>query len=206
MANIYTGEIRPWLSLTEEQQKSGEWLRIPDGTEGGSARMRTLHDHVFSNVFPAPGTCARRKTLMTPCVVISGSVAQAEDGTCIGCGALLGKCSCAMQHEYGTASGKHEPPCPMADGEADADPLTETERQQYAYWAWANPNTAKTAGTERLLVALRQAEKKIKAQQAVLAKHEHIKQVVLEEQEKVQRAMNEERDKIRAALRQALNG
>ena len=48
MANIYTGAVRPWDSLTTEQQESGEWIKVPDGTEGGSARPRSLLDDVFA--------------------------------------------------------------------------------------------------------------------------------------------------------------
>lgn len=47
MANIETGEVRRWDSLTKEQQESGKWIRIPDGTEGGSARARSLLDDLF---------------------------------------------------------------------------------------------------------------------------------------------------------------
>lgn len=47
MANIHTGEIRSWDSLTEEQQKSGEWIKVPDGTEGGRARPASLIDRAF---------------------------------------------------------------------------------------------------------------------------------------------------------------
>jgi hypothetical protein len=47
MANIHTGEVRPWDSLTKEQQESGEWIKVPDGTEGGMARPVTLLDRMF---------------------------------------------------------------------------------------------------------------------------------------------------------------
>jgi hypothetical protein len=46
MANIHSGELRRWDSLTKEQQESGEWIKVPDGTEGGHARPRTFIDDI----------------------------------------------------------------------------------------------------------------------------------------------------------------
>jgi hypothetical protein len=45
--NIETGALQPWDSLTPEQQKSGEWIKVPDGTEGGMARPASLLDRAF---------------------------------------------------------------------------------------------------------------------------------------------------------------
>lgn len=53
MANIHTGELRPWDDLTPEQQQSGEWIKVPDGTEGGRARSASLLDRVFAKRNPA---------------------------------------------------------------------------------------------------------------------------------------------------------
>lgn len=53
MANIHTGELRPWDDLTPEQQQSGEWIKVPDGTEGGRARSASLLDRVFAKRDPA---------------------------------------------------------------------------------------------------------------------------------------------------------
>jgi hypothetical protein len=27
--NVHTGEVKPWVELTPEQQASGEWIRLP---------------------------------------------------------------------------------------------------------------------------------------------------------------------------------
>lgn len=35
MANLDTGEIRPWASLTNEERESGRWVPLPDKDENG---------------------------------------------------------------------------------------------------------------------------------------------------------------------------
>jgi hypothetical protein len=47
--NIQTGQITPWDSLTGEQQKSGEWVKLPPHDSDGhcNARRKTLLDGLF---------------------------------------------------------------------------------------------------------------------------------------------------------------
>jgi hypothetical protein len=47
--NVQTGEIKAWDSLTEEQRKSGEWVRLPPHDSDGhcNARRRTMLDTLF---------------------------------------------------------------------------------------------------------------------------------------------------------------
>lgn len=65
MANIHTGELRPWDDLTPEQQQSGEWIKVPDGTEGGRARPASLLDHMFPKPDAAEAQLKRQFDALT---------------------------------------------------------------------------------------------------------------------------------------------
>lgn len=51
MANIETGEVRWWDDLSDDEKKSGKWIQIPDGTEGGKARPRAIFRQDIDSVF-----------------------------------------------------------------------------------------------------------------------------------------------------------
>lgn len=51
MANMETGEVRRWDSLTDKEKKSGKWIQIPDGTEGGFAREAGAQK-IIDELFP----------------------------------------------------------------------------------------------------------------------------------------------------------
>ena len=50
MANMDTGEIRPWKDLSAKEKASGKWIPLPSHDENGepvSARPRTMLDDLF---------------------------------------------------------------------------------------------------------------------------------------------------------------
>jgi hypothetical protein len=49
--NVQTGEIRPWDSLTETQQKSGEWIKLPTHDENGVAMARRDEGYMVKRLF-----------------------------------------------------------------------------------------------------------------------------------------------------------
>ena len=52
--NIETGEIKPWDSLTDEQQKSGEWIKLPTHDENGVALAQRDPGHAIRQLFGKP--------------------------------------------------------------------------------------------------------------------------------------------------------
>ena len=59
--NVQTGEIRPWDSLTEEQQKSGEWIKLPTHDENGVAMAKHQPGAgILDQLFGPKGAAANR--------------------------------------------------------------------------------------------------------------------------------------------------